>query len=163
MELLSAHFLSPVGCLHIQGSQLGIQSIRIVNQSPCPAGPIPPELKECIIQLNQYFRRERQTFDLPLYFEQGTPFNQQVWTALLDIPYGHTTSYSAIAEKIDNPKAVRAVGMASKLNPFAIVVPCHRVIAKNGDLQGYFYSLDIKRQLLEIENPMSFSRQATLF
>lgn len=163
MELLTTHFLSPIGCIEISGSDLGLQSVKVVSKTPCPTGPIPPALKACVVQLNQYFKRERQTFDLQLNLNQSTPFNQQVWQELLKIPYGHTTSYSTIAHQIDNPKAVRAVGTASSLNPFAIIVPCHRVIAKNGDLQGYFYGLDIKRQLLEIENPMSFSRQASLF
>jgi methylated-DNA-[protein]-cysteine S-methyltransferase len=82
---------------------------------------------------------------------------------LLKVPYGHTTSYSAIANAIGQPAAVRAVGMANRNNPIAIIVPCHRVIAKTGHLQGYFYGLDVKRQLLELENPMSFARQETLF
>jgi methylated-DNA-[protein]-cysteine S-methyltransferase len=69
----------------------------------------------------------------------------------------------SIAEKLGDPKAIRAVGQANKHNPIAIIVPCHRVIAKNGDLQGYFYGLDFKRRLLELENPMSFARQGSLF
>ena len=90
------------------------------------------------------------------------------WIGALPLPlinlYGkHTTTYSAVAEQIGNPTAVRAVGLANRNNPIAIVVPCHRVIAKSGDLQGYFYGLDMKRGLLELENPMSFARQGSLF
>ncbi len=161
--LQNTHFLSAYGCFEIKGSSLGIQSVRLVNKKPCPGGPIPPVLKPAVVQLNEYFNRQRETFDLKLDWGGAAEFNKQVWAELLKIPYGHTTSYSAIAEKLNNPKAVRAVGMANKHNPIAIIVPCHRVIAKNGALQGYFYGLDFKRRLLELENPMSFSRQASLF
>jgi methylated-DNA-[protein]-cysteine S-methyltransferase len=81
----------------------------------------------------------------------------------LKIPYGHTTTYQAIAENLGDKKAVRAVGQANRHNPIAIIVPCHRCIAKSGELQGYFYGLDMKRQLLELENPLSFARQGSLF
>jgi methylated-DNA-[protein]-cysteine S-methyltransferase len=81
----------------------------------------------------------------------------------MKIPYGHTTSYSAIAKQLENPDSVRAVGQANRENPIAIIIPCHRVIAKSGDLQGYFYGLDMKRKLLELENPMSFGEQGSLF
>ncbi len=93
----------------------------------------------------------------------GSDFQVRVWEALLRIPMGCAVTYSSIAEKLGNPKAVRAVGQANAHNPIAIVVPCHRVIAKTGDLQGYFYGLGVKRQLLELENPMSFARQGDLF
>lgn len=100
---------------------------------------------------------------MDLDLSDGTNFNQSVWRELLKIPYGRTSSYSKIAKNIGNPDAVRAVGLANRNNPLAIVVPCHRVIAKNGDLHGYFYGLDIKRKLLELENPMSFGEQGSLF
>ncbi len=161
--LEKTHFLSSFGCFEIKGSELGIQSVRLVSKKPCPTGPIPKVLKPCVVQLNEYFNRQRETFDLKLDWNGAPEFNKAVWAELLKIPYGHTTSYSAIAEKLNNPKAVRAVGMANKNNPIAIIVPCHRVIAKSGDLQGYFYGLDFKRRLLELENPMSFSRQGSLF
>ena len=76
---------------------------------------------------------------------------------------GYTERYYAIAKQINNPEAVRAVGLANRSNPIAIVIPCHRVIAKDGDLQGYFYGLDMKRKLLELENPMSYGEQGSLF
>lgn len=161
--LKTTHFLSSFGCFEIKGSELGIQSVRLVSTQPCPSGPIPTVLKQCVLQLNEYFNGERQVFDLKLDWGGAPEFNRAVWEKLLEIPYGHTTSYSAIAEKLNNPKAVRAVGMANKHNPIAIIVPCHRVIAKDGNLQGYFYGLDFKRKLLELENPMSFSRQGSLF
>ena len=161
--LEKAYFLSPFGCFEIQGSELGISSVKFVDRKPCPAGPIPQPLRDCVIQLNEYFRRERREFDLKLDFGTASEFYQAVWAELLLIPYAHTTTYSAIAEKIGDPKSVRAVGQAAASNPIAIIVPCHRCIAKSGELQGYFYGLDMKRQLLELENPMSFARQGSLF
>lgn len=109
-----------------------------------------PLLREAKTQLSQYFAGQRMTFDLPLLMK-GTPFQKEVWRGLLKIPYGETRSYSEIAAAIGRPKAVRAVGMANHCNPLAIIVPCHRVIGKNGSLTGYAGSLEIKRRLLALE------------
>ena len=156
-------FLSPFGCFEVIGGHLGISSVKLVDIKPCPAGPIPWLLKDCVVQLNEYFRGERQTFELDLDFGHATAFNRSVWEELRKVPYGHTTTYSIIAEKIGHPSAVRAVGQAAHNNPIAIIVPCHRCIAKSGELQGYYYGLDMKRDLLALENPLSFARQGTLF
>ncbi len=161
--LEKTHFLSPFGCIEVQGSDHGISSVQLVDKKPCPTGPIPAVLRQCVVQLNEYFRGERRQFELDLDFGNGPSFHQAVWQELLKVPYGHTTTYKAIAEKLGDAKAVRAVGQANRHNPIAIIVPCHRCIAKSGDLQGYFYGLDMKRQLLELENPMSFARQGSLF
>jgi methylated-DNA-[protein]-cysteine S-methyltransferase len=161
--LVETHFLSPFGCFQIKGSERGIRSVSLVSKKPCPAGPIPPELKNCVKQLAEYFKQQRTDFDLKLDFSGHTHFHQAVWQKLTEIPYGRTTSYLAIADKLGDTKAIRAVGQANRNNPIAIIVPCHRVIAKNGDLQGYFYGLDFKRRLLELENPLSFARQGSLF
>lgn len=161
--LVKTHFLSPFGCFRIEGSARGLRSVRWVDTKPCPAGPIPRELKDSVRQLAEYFRGERREFDLPLDWSGAGDFHQSVWRELLRIPYGHTTSYLAIAEKLGDRNAIRAVGQANKRNPLAIIVPCHRVVAKSGDLQGYFYGLDFKRRLLELENPRGFGRQTSLF
>ena len=159
-----AYYESPIGLLEIKAGMRGIRSVKKVEHREQQGdGPHLPVLDTCIQQLEEYFQGDRSAFDLPLDFGDAPEFNQAVWRALLEIPYGHTTSYLAIAEKLDNPKAVRAVGQANRYNPIAIIVPCHRVIAKTGDLQGYFYGLDVKRRLLEIENPMSFAQQGSLF
>lgn len=158
-----ANYLSPIGCLEITGSKLGIKSVQLKKDSPCPGSPVSDELKEATRQLDEYFHGKREEFDLPLDLSSGTAFYQSVWKELLKIPYGHTTSYSAIAKKVGHPDAVRAVGLANRNNPLAIIVPCHRVIAKSGGLQGYFYGLDVKRKLLQLENPMSFGEQGSLF
>ncbi|OED42270.1 hypothetical protein AB833_06345 [Chromatiales bacterium (ex Bugula neritina AB1)] len=102
-------------------------------------------------QLDQYFDRELTTFDLPLA-PVGTAFQQQVWQALIDIPYGRTVSYGSIANAIDNPKAVRAVGNANGRNPIPIIIPCHRVIGRDGTLTGFGGGLPTKNFLLELEN-----------
>lgn len=101
-------------------------------------------------QLQEYFRGERQGFDLPLA-PQGTEFQRRCWDALQAIPYGDTVSYAAQAAKIGNPKACRAVGMANNRNPICIIIPCHRVVGKSGALVGYAAGLETKRKLLKLE------------
>lgn len=107
-------------------------------------------LKEPRKQLQAYFAGELRAFELPLAAE-GTPFQQRVWRALCDIPYGETISYGELARRIGQPAAARAVGLANGQNPIAIVVPCHRVIGANGSLTGYGGGLHVKRALLELE------------
>ncbi len=104
-------------------------------------------------QLNEYFHHLRNEFNLPISYNRGTPFQQEVWNALLTIPYGQTRSYQDIAIQIGRPKAIRAVGQACKKNPIGIVVPCHRVIGKDGSMRGYSgpTHIDLKEQLLAIE------------
>jgi len=101
-------------------------------------------------QIEEYLKGQRKTFDIPLDL-RGTDFQMAVWHALLEISYGTTKSYSEIAKEINRPKAVRAVGSAIGTNPVPIVVPCHRVIGKDGSLTGFAGGLKIKQQLLEIE------------
>lgn len=103
-----------------------------------------------IRQLEEYFSGQRRDFDLRLA-PQGTAFQQRVWNALQQIPFGKSVSYSDIAQVIGNSQAVRAVGLANGRNPIPIVIPCHRVIGKNGSLTGYGGGLPIKRQLLALE------------
>jgi len=154
---------SPIGWLEIKGSSRGISSVKKVDKEGQDSTDVPKVLWDCADQLAEYFEGKRENFDLSLDWSGNTEFNQSVWNELIQIPYGRTTNYATIAEKINNPKAVRAVGLANRNNPIAIIVPCHRVIAKNGDLQGYFYGLDVKRQLLQLENPKSFAEQGSLF
>ena len=101
-------------------------------------------------QLTEYFDGKRRDFSLPLAPE-GSPFQRRVWEQLQKIPYGTTTSYGAIAERLGQPGAARAVGLANGANPIAVVVPCHRVIGGNGALIGYAGGLDRKAALLRIE------------
>jgi methylated-DNA-[protein]-cysteine S-methyltransferase len=101
-------------------------------------------------QLTEYFAGERRDFDLPLKLN-GTEFQLSVLEALQKIPYGETSSYSDIAERIGRPKAVRAVGAANGRNPIPIIVPCHRVIGSHGDLTGFGGGLETKEALLRLE------------
>ena len=109
-----------------------------------------PLLKAAAAQLAEYFAGQRRAFDLPLSLH-GTPFQLRDWAALSTIPYGETRSYQQIAEQLGNPKACRAVGLANNRNPVSIIVPCHRVVGKNGKLVGYGGGLDVKTALLELE------------
>ena len=108
-------------------------------------------LKETNKQLQEYFAGKRKVFDLPLA-PKGTEFQQKVWQALKEIPFGQTRSYGEIAKRIGQPKASRAVGGANNRNPLPIFIPCHRVIGANGKLVGYAGGLEIKKILLNVEN-----------
>ena len=107
-------------------------------------------LSMATIQLDEYFQGKRTTFSLPFKLT-GTPFQLAVWKELQNIPYGQTTSYKEIAQKINKPKAYRAVGMANNKNPLPIIIPCHRDIGSNGKLIGYAGGLKLKNYLLELE------------
>lgn len=108
------------------------------------------ESSEIQKQLTEYENGKRKVFELPLHLI-GTDFQKQVWNALLEIPYGETRSYQEIAVRIGKPKALRAVGGACNRNPIGIIVPCHRVIGKNGSLTGYAGGLSYKELLLKHE------------
>lgn len=101
-------------------------------------------------QINEYALGKRKSFDIPIVLF-ATPFMEAVWNELLKIPYGEVATYGEIAERISKPRAQRAVGMACNKNPIAIIVPCHRVVGKNGKLTGYAYGTEIKEKLLEME------------
>lgn len=124
----------------------GERPLPIQDEWQQDAAALAPYLAE----FREYFAGERQGFTLPLA-AKGTEFQQAVWQALCDIPYGETCSYGEIARRIGRPKAVRAVGAANGRNPLSIIVPCHRVIGQNGSLTGYAGGLAIKQALLKLE------------
>ena len=107
-------------------------------------------LRKACLQLGEYFQGKRRQFDLPLGYA-GTPFQESVWRELQNIPYGETRSYEDIAVRIGNPKSVRAVGQANNRNPILLIIPCHRVIHKNGDISGFACGIETKKYLLELE------------
>lgn len=113
-----------------------------------------PLLEEAAEQLREYFQGQRKTFSLP-YHVKGTPFQEAVWQALCEIPYGKTCSYQDIAKKVGRPKAMRAVGGANHRNPISILIPCHRVIGQDGSLVGYGGGLEAKKFLLDLEQKFS--------
>ena len=147
---------SPVGALLLAGESNALRRVSFENgKRTTPAQPdwkLDKEpFSEVIRQLQAYFRGEFKEFDLPLAME-GTEFQLRVWNALRAIPYGETISYARLAERIGNPKAVRAVGLANGSNPIPIIVPCHRVIGSDGSLTGFGGGLSTKKMLLELEN-----------
>lgn len=122
-----------------------------LKQNGSVSNDLTPLLEEAKKQFDEYFAGTRTAFELPLK-PQGTHFQQAVWSALMEIPYGRTWSYSDLAGKIDNPKAVRAVGQANRSNRLPIIIPCHRVIGKNKSLTGYAGArTDLKEKLLKLE------------
>ncbi len=155
---LSYQFLdSPVGQLKLVAHETALVAVLWENENPnrVRLAALVEDLQHPILlktaqQLNEYFAGKRQQFDLPLDFE-GTAFQQQVWRALLTIPFGETRSYKQIAEQIGNVKAVRAVGAANGKNPISIIAPCHRVVGANGKLVGFAGGLENKEILLKIE------------
>lgn len=147
---------SPVGFLEIAEDGTGITEIQLSNRKNPANSSVQktPLIERAISQLSEYFAGKRKEFDLPLSLH-GTEFQLSDWKALQTIPYGETKSYQQIAMQIGNIKACRAVGMANRNNPIMIVIPCHRVIGKNGNLTGYACGLDIKKKLLELERKNS--------
>lgn len=109
-----------------------------------------PLIRQAARELEEYFRGERQSFDLPLA-QAGTPFQQKVWMALREIPYGETATYGQIAARVGSPRGARAVGMACNRNSVLILIPCHRVIGADGSLTGFAGGLDRKEKLLGLE------------
>ena len=133
----------PCACRNKRGLALRLYADFLVETSAV--------VEQAKIQLEDYFACRRKAFDIPLRLV-GTDFQQQVWEALLGIPYGETVSYKDIALRVGNPKGVRAVAQAVGANGIAIFIPCHRVVGSNHSLTGFAGGLEAKRMLLEIEN-----------
>ncbi|MGH8190561.1 MAG: methylated-DNA--[protein]-cysteine S-methyltransferase [Rhodanobacteraceae bacterium] len=153
--LLYDHLDTPIGPLLLVGDSAGLVEIGLPRRGHAQAAPVDAKpgktrLRAAARELEEYFAGTRQRFDVPLH-PSGTPFQLEVWGALLAIPYGETVSYADIAKRIRRPRAVRAVGAANGANPLSILVPCHRVIGSHGDLVGYGGGLPIKRWLLAHE------------
>jgi methylated-DNA-[protein]-cysteine S-methyltransferase len=138
--------------LRVSAGPGGLRSIEI-NPRRAPTGNRNDAnrlLVDAVAQLRDYFSGRRKSFELPLD-PQGTEFQQKVWKALMDIPYGETRNYREIATAVGSPRAMRAVGAANGRNPLPIIVPCHRVIGADGKLVGYAGGLTVKKLLLELE------------
>jgi len=159
MTLYTSYLSTPLGTLAIVANDQAITLVEFTsspNEQDKSSIQEPNNVAENSIsiqakqQLTEYFDGIRTEFDLPLA-PKGTIFRQQTWQALLQIPYGETRYYGQQAQLMNNPKAVRAVGAANGANPIAIVIPCHRVIGKNGSLTGYAGGLDRKAWLLSFE------------
>lgn len=137
-----------LACVYMQDHRHAPDPERFGTESAGDPGGV---LASAERQLGEYFAGERLTFDLPLARGAGTPFQQRVWDALGEIPYGQTISYGELARRIGQPTASRAVGLANGRNPISIVVPCHRVVGSTGRLTGYGGGLNRKQILLDLE------------
>lgn len=149
------YYESPLGTVTLQANDEGLLGLwfEIYTTKPEELGVRDdgfPIFELVTDQLNLYFSGEVIQFSVPIA-AKGTPFQQSVWQALTTIPYGETWSYAQLADAIGNPKAVRAVGLANGKNPVSVIVPCHRVIGKNGKLTGYAGGVERKQRLLAIE------------
>ncbi len=160
MNLRHAIFDSPLGAISVVAGDGGLEHIHF-DAGDSPFAPPPgaragrnAHLDAAERELAEYFAGTRRKFDVPLA-AAGTAFQRRVWRALLDIPYGSTDSYGAIAQRIGRPRASRAVGAANGRNPLPIIVPCHRVIAASGSLGGYTGGVWLKRALLDLERGQS--------
>lgn len=142
------------GLCYVGSNHMPIDELKLWASKKLPTYEL-IESKEQVaiyqLQFLEYLQGKRKTFDLPID-DRGTDFQRAVWAALREIPYGITETYSHIAERINQPKAVRAVGTAIGANPVLITTPCHRVIGKNGTLTGFRGGLEMKKRLLELEN-----------
>lgn len=149
---------TPLGFAKISGNSEGIQSVCIMEEGEATA-EIPTILLEVVQQLSEYFEGNRTEFQLKLN-PKGTEFQQKVWNALLQIPFGKTISYQQLSLQLGDHKAIRAVASANGKNPLWIIIPCHRVIGSNGALTGYAGGLWRKKWLLTHEQGES---QQSLF
>jgi len=166
MTTLYSYMDSPLGDMLVARNEAGLVCLNF-QDGDSPVMPVAEwqrddgALVDVATQLTEYFGGTRRTFDLPLV-PQGTSFQMQVWQALQTIPYGKTVSYGELAEQIDRPTASRAVGAANGKNPLPIVIPCHRVIGRDGALTGYGGGVHIKAALLMLEGALP-SVQGQLF
>jgi methylated-DNA-[protein]-cysteine S-methyltransferase len=151
------HVESPLGKLLMISDGENLTGVSMPGQKHAPEinpawtkDAAVPILSRAAAQLGEYFSGQRTNFDLPLALH-GTDFQRSVWAALRTIPFGSTLSYSDLALRVGNARAVRAVGLANGRNPIAVIVPCHRVIGVDGSLTGYAGGLDRKQRLLSLE------------
>ena len=142
-------FRTPLGAVCLTEDDGSITRIELTDVADEPLAPT-PLLREAEQQILAYLRGERQQLDFPIRM-LGTPFQQRVWRALQQIPYGSTRTYGEVASAIGNPRASRAVGMACNKNPLLLIIPCHRVVGSGGKLTGFAYGTDAKQWLLELE------------
>ena len=157
MDIIYLH--TPIGNLEIKGSKKGLESVLFVNSEEKNSEFIPTSLQKPVKQLKEYFEGSRTEFYLKLNL-QGTDFQKKVWNKLLEIPYSKTESYQTMANRLGDPKVIRAAASANGKNPISIIIPCHRVIGKDGSLTGYSGGLHRKKWLLEHESPV---KQQSLF
>ncbi|MDX1707484.1 MAG: methylated-DNA--[protein]-cysteine S-methyltransferase [Desulfobacterales bacterium] len=153
MQTYTACFWSEIGPFEIVGNQKGILTIRFNTDPLVTDSDLPACMRECLRQLEEYFKGRRQKFDVAMQLK-GTDFQITVWRQLQKIPFGETASYGDVARAIDRPKAYRAVGNANNKNPIPLIIPCHRVVASDGKLAGFGGGIWRKRWLLDHEKSL---------
>lgn len=141
------HIKSPLGILEIEADESHLLAIRFRAGTSESSNPI---IKQCIRELEEYFTGKRIYFDVPIA-PVGTPFQLRVWEQLQAIPFAKSISYSELANLLNDPKCIRAAATANGRNPIPIIIPCHRVIGKDGSLVGFSGGLDKKKWLLQHE------------
>ena len=151
-SLSDEHFLYLLEFMDRRGLEREIERLRIKRNVRILPGETDLNRQLCK-QLEEYFTKQRTQFSIPLFLD-GSPFQQSVWDLLKTIPIGETSTYQKIAQQLNNPHAVRAVGNANGANQIALLIPCHRVINTNGELGGYGGGIERKRYLLSLENEM---------
>ncbi|MBN1349657.1 methylated-DNA--[protein]-cysteine S-methyltransferase [candidate division KSB1 bacterium] len=155
MQTFQTFYHSPIGWIQLEASNEGITGVNFTDEQPSEIAPTDQQyLLECIQQLDGYFKSGRRSFSLTLNL-RGTRFQQSVWNALMQVPFGEIRTYGQIAHTIGNPKAARAVGLANNRNRIGIIIPCHRVIGANGKLTGYAGGLWRKEWLLKHEREVA--------
>lgn len=157
-----AHYRSPIGIIRIEEAEGFIISISVLDEEVELSEPQTEVTEQAVQQLEEYFAGKRSMFDFP-YHQPGTPFQHQVWEELSKVGFGKTLSYWQLAEQFGNPLAIRAIASANGKNKLWIVVPCHRIIGKNGELTGYAGGLWRKKWLLQHEAIVAGKAQTELF
>jgi len=160
--MMHAHYRSPIGIIKVKETDAQISSIIFLEEEIDLIQPETELLQLTIQQLHKYFAGKRSMFDFPCH-QNGTPFQQQVWQELSKVGFGKTKSYLQLSERFGNPLAIRAIASANGKNKLWIVVPCHRIIGKNGELTGYAGGLWRKKWLLQHEAVIAGKAQTELF
>lgn len=162
-ETQITYYKTPIGIAKITGDKNGIQSVSVLDDDTVSSELLkestPECLQDCVVQLEEYFKGERASFNLTVN-PKGTAFQKKVWKSLLKIPFGKTKTYLQQSKTLGDIKALRAVAAANGKNPLLIVIPCHRVIGSDGSLTGYAGGIWRKKWLLAYENPV---KQQSLF
>lgn len=153
MQTYTACYWSEIGPFEIVGTSKGLLTITFNKDPLVTDHDLPASITEGLRQLEEYFKGQRQKFDVSLVLE-GTDFQKAVWRQLQKIPFGETASYGDVARAIDRPKAYRAVGNANNKNPVPLIIPCHRVIGSDGKLVGFGGGIWRKQWLLDHEKSL---------
>lgn len=166
LSMYVAHLHTPLGWLTFEATEHALCRLQFgavpPNNTPIDSTEWPPVLSNALAQMRAYLAGERTTFQLPLA-PTGTPFQQKVWRLLQEIPFAETITYAALAERMGDPKTIRAVGTANGANPIPIIIPCHRVVGSNGKLVGYSGELWRKTWLIEHERQIAPTPHYQLF